>query len=972
MKIRHPIRSVSLTILFSFIVLFASMCSRAQNILQTQQGNTSPTNWDYPLWGGPPGARPTAGNAYESPSGFDVRTTNSATALLPFLGASLQLDAGSLLYLKNGTNTQVANLILNGGTIDFHGGFAPTAAAVGGSVQVIANSLIESDQSGANNANIWLQSSLSGTSNLSVNMVDSSHGVLLFGTNSAYSGNWTNITGIIEVMSGSSNALGSGSVTLNFSTSTFLVFNTTNNMVVSNSIMGIGNVIEMNTNIVTLAGTNTFTGYLQVTNGGTVQIGAGATLTNASSISLVNGTVDASLVGGLTLGATQSMNCNGTVIGGLTASGTASGTNTLNFNFTAVTNSILNVNGALTLDGNPNLNVTASGFITPGTYRLINYTGTIQGGGSFNLVPPAGSSQTFQLSAATAGQVNLIVGGTVYNITWVGDGVANNWDTTTTNWTGGTNLYSDGDKVTFNDFGSASPAINVAQPVAPGSVTINNNTNYYTFGGFGIAMAGSFTKTGTNEVDLISTSNNLTGPVTIQAGVLSLGNGGITTSLGTPSSITNNGILQVNELANGVAFNSPISGSGSLNITGGGASVTIGANNSYTGTTTIGSGCQLNISKSSALGNSASVVTVMDGGRLGVSSSVGTMSVPQPLVVGGTGIGSAPGAIYVNTTGNNVTWAGPVTLTDNTQFRTVNVGARDNFSNTVLGTNVNLECTSGNTVGDSSTIMAFESIVSLGSSGSLTADGLAVVILAGGTNIWGGGTTLNNAGTLLVNGTLNGGPLAVNNPAILGGSGVILDPVTVDGTLAPGNLGIGTLTVSNTVTFNSDGTAEFEINRTSAPNASLLSAPGQSITYGGTLTVNNVGSTNLQAGDSFTLFNGALGGTFSATNLPALPSSNMFWDTSLLAGQGIIKVGSSVVPQPVITSIKVSGATLTITATNGADGGQFVLLESTNLMLPVSQWTPVLTNNFDGSGDLNLSTNVINSGIPQEFYLLSP
>jgi hypothetical protein len=83
-------------------------------------------------------------------------------------------------------------------------------------------------------------------------------------------------------------------------------------------------------------------------------------------------------------------------------------------------------------------------------------------------------------------------------------------------------------------------------------------------------------------------------------------------------------------------------------------------------------------------------------------------------------------------------------------------------------------------------------------------------------------------------------------------------------------------------------------------------------------------------------------------------------------------VGSSVVPQPVITRISVSGTTLTIAATNGLADEQFVLLGSTNLLLSANQWTPILTNSFDGSGNLNLSTNVIKPGIPQEFYILSP
>ncbi len=73
---------------------------------------------------------------------------------------------------------------------------------------------------------------------------------------------------------------------------------------------------------------------------------------------------------------------------------------------------------------------------------------------------------------------------------------------------------------------------------------------------------------------------------------------------------------------------------------------------------------------------------------------------------------------------------------------------------------------------------------------------------------------------------------------------------------------------------------------------------------------------------------------------------------------------------PIITSIAVSGTTLTITATNGPVNAPFVLLESATVTLPLSQWTPVLTNSFDGNGGINLSTNVVNPGNPQQFYIL--
>ena len=67
-----------------------------------------------------------------------------------------------------------------------------------------------------------------------------------------------------------------------------------------------------------------------------------------------------------------------------------------------------------------------------------------------------------------------------------------------------------------------------------------------------------------------------------------------------------------------------------------------------------------------------------------------------------------------------------------------------------------------------------------------------------------------------------------------------------------------------------------------------------------------------------------------------------------------------------ITSIGVNGPTLTIVATNGPANAQYVLMESTNVLRPLP-WTPVLTNTFNNSGVLNLSTNVISPGIPDEY-----
>jgi hypothetical protein len=71
-----------------------------------------------------------------------------------------------------------------------------------------------------------------------------------------------------------------------------------------------------------------------------------------------------------------------------------------------------------------------------------------------------------------------------------------------------------------------------------------------------------------------------------------------------------------------------------------------------------------------------------------------------------------------------------------------------------------------------------------------------------------------------------------------------------------------------------------------------------------------------------------------------------------------------------ITGIGVNGATLTIKAANGPTNGVYYLLSSPIVTLPISQWTRALTNHFDGSGNLNLTTNIINPANSQRFFML--
>jgi len=110
-------------------------------------------------------------------------------------------------------------------------------------------------------------------------------------------------------------------------------------------------------------------------------------------------------------------------------------------------------------------------------------------------------------------------------------------------------------------------------------------------------------------------------------------------------------------------------------------------------------------------------------------------------------------------------------------------------------------------------------------------------------------------------------------------------------------------------------------------------------------------------------------GALTLGTLPAGYTANLVDNTGNSSVD--LSIASTVKPTPRITGISALGTTLTITATNGAFGGQYVLLGSTNVALPLSQWTPLLTNNFDGSGNLDLSTNIINPSLPRQFYILS-
>jgi PKD repeat protein len=75
--------------------------------------------------------------------------------------------------------------------------------------------------------------------------------------------------------------------------------------------------------------------------------------------------------------------------------------------------------------------------------------------------------------------------------------------------------------------------------------------------------------------------------------------------------------------------------------------------------------------------------------------------------------------------------------------------------------------------------------------------------------------------------------------------------------------------------------------------------------------------------------------------------------------------------QPGLAGASLSGTSLVLNGVNGHSGSTYYVLMSTNLALPLSQWTPVATNVLSASGNFTITaTNTVNRNVPHRFYIL--
>ncbi len=216
---------------------------------------------------------------------------------------------------------------------------------------------------------------------------------------------------------------------------------------------------------------------------------------------------------------------------------------------------------------------------------------------------------------------------------------------------------------------------------------------------------------------------------------------------------------------------------------------------------------------------------------------------------------------------------------------------------------------------------------------------------------------------------LNDNPeLTLTNGQTLSGFGIVTGLVaTISGTtLAPGSAtNVGTLTVTPQAGGTGDvsilnGTLLLSLNRTNAQtSSSVVFAGGNTVTYGGTLSVTNIGPA-LQVGDVFHLFPSAVT-TFASIQLPTTDASGTTytWNNNV-ADNGSVTVATVTAPiNPNAGPIQFSrsGATLSLSWPTNAG---WILQTNSVSLTNTNAWQPYQGSSSVTNENINIDPHQTN------------
>jgi autotransporter-associated beta strand protein len=594
----------------------------------------------------------------------------------------------------------------------------------------------------------------------------------------------------------------------------------------------------------------------------------------------------------------------------------------------------------------------ANSYLAPGSINVnssMNYTFTGSGAivGTNSLIKSGSSTLTNKVATSYTG--GTVISNGAINI--AAPVARNGLGSGTVTLAGGTLQFStglgfNGPSVGFNN------DINVT---APSTIELDGT------GSQACVLLGDLTGTPGTSLTILEPSTGTSGRIRMYGNftnslniVLSSGGPGLTQPTTLQFAPANTNASQV--------YNGVISGDGQVISRNSGGQVIFNAQNTFTGYQPF----------------SANMSFVLSAGSVGIG--VDSISTSPPIVDSGplgtgtlmlsaeTSSTANSGSATLFASGGSHTLHNPMQFLQGTNLFTFIIGGSNNLT---LAGALNLVALDGITFTnriirvDNTALTTMSGVIDDASLGCPVTKSGAGTLALSAVNTYAGPTTVSN-GTLQVNGRIGTNTVTVAG-GTLGGSGTILGPVTVSsgGTLAPGTSAIGTLTISNSLTLN--GNLFFKVNKSLSPSQSNdIAVVTVTLANGGTgtLTVSNLGPA-LAVGDKFKLFNKLVsnGSALTVTGAGVLWANNLQVD-------GSISVSSTTLPKPVITTTTIlNGTNLVFSGTNGTVGATYYVLTSTNLVLPLSSWTPIFTNTFITGGAFSV-TNAISLSVPQRFYLL--
>jgi hypothetical protein len=492
---------------------------------------------------------------------------------------------------------------------------------------------------------------------------------------------------------------------------------------------------------------------------------------------------------------------------------------------------------------------------------------------------------------------------------------AGNWNPTTVPVSGDASISNSGTAtLNTNSTGLASLTIGSGSvlekdnTVTARSITMSTTALSGLITNSGTIRYGQATGPGTFTITSGPAGWNNSGLITTSAAgqTLALVAGGTITVTNSGTVRADGGILNLNQSNTGQTFSITNSG-GLLRATNGG---TLSMNSGVTitgGSLSIDAGSFFRVNRTNTTTALTNVTVTNAGTMLSQSSSQnfilnfnGTTALTNTgtleYLTSGTGTPSANGSAASTATITNES-TGIIRVANNNTAGTATAfftNSTANFTN--LG-GIEIKSNGALTSGSSQ----FRSTaVNFSNAGSFLVDGPVSSIVMTGR------TFTQTAGSLSL---INGGSMAASsvliNSGTLLGTGTINAPVTVGGIVAPGNAGIGTLSVSNGVTWNAGNAWLFQLG---APAVSLAAATSSSdadlLSLTGAFT-QGTGSTftfDFAAGGSdgwyklvdytSTNFTPGTNTSFAATNVPAGKSANFVVD----AGSTALYV--QIVPEP--------------------------------------------------------------------------